>query len=235
LARKRRESPPALASRIEGLILESHQGIVSRAAADIGIPQPTLARLAAGKVKNPRLDALQALTAYYGVSADWLLEGRGEGPRARVGPGGITPEWKEWEALLRGLEPSQEAFEAALFLPFAAYRAWFLLTRDDTVSPPKNRVRMGLRDLVREISVWTASFRAIIDEFGRDHLRAALERHVDDARLGFCGFALDLHENGDLPADLTIRYKAFVPHFWEFQEGAGDAGSRATGGTDGSS
>jgi transcriptional regulator with XRE-family HTH domain len=210
LARKEREALPAFADRIRGLIQGSHRGVVSRAAADIGIPQPTLARLVAGKVKSPRLDAIQALSAYYDISTDWLLSGVGEGPDTS-GPVAQTAEWKRWESLLEGLGLSEPAFTAALLVPFAALRAWTLLTHDDAYS-----LKMNL-DLGGEVETWIWVFQEIIDELGRDHLRAALERHVDEARLGFGDFAMHLREIGALPADLTQLWSEFLPFSWELQ------------------
>jgi hypothetical protein len=132
------------------------------------------------------------------------------------GPGGIYAEWKEWETLLRELAPSQRAYDAVYLLPLTAYRAWFILTRDESVSPPRNTVRGGFRELVREVSLWTMLFQRIIDEVGADHLRDALERHVDDARLGFGGFPLYLKETGVLASELDQPYAGFLQHFWDF-------------------
>jgi hypothetical protein len=90
--------------------------------------------------------------------------------------------------------------------------------RDYSVSPFKNRVESGFRELVMEITVWITLFRMIIQELGRDHLREALTRHGDEARLGFVGFTLHLRDKGALPADLAEKYDAFLPHFWDFRE-----------------
>ena len=67
-----------IARRVRLLVDISHRGSVNAAARDSGVPQRTLARIVDGSVVNPRADVLRSLATFYGVTLDWLVQGRGE-------------------------------------------------------------------------------------------------------------------------------------------------------------
>jgi transcriptional regulator with XRE-family HTH domain len=71
-----------LAERLTDLVERFHAGNVNAAARAIGVPQPTLSRMASGDVLNPRHGALSKVAAYYGTTLDYLLRGVGDPPVA---------------------------------------------------------------------------------------------------------------------------------------------------------
>src|SRR5688500_5935450 len=110
----------ALAGRVRQLIERFHDGSVNAAAADTGVSQPTLSRIASGKVKNPRRPAIEQIARFYGVSVDWLVRGEGDGPdevvRAfPVGP--ATAQWLRWTRLVADLGLPAKLEKAVLDLP----------------------------------------------------------------------------------------------------------------------
>ena len=113
-----------LAERTASLVERYHGGSVNLAAKDIGISQPTLARIASGKVPNPRADAIQKIASFYSVSVDWLLGGREGGPSPRravregtPAPPDSGPSWLRYKALVRRLELPIHVETAVLELP----------------------------------------------------------------------------------------------------------------------
>jgi transcriptional regulator with XRE-family HTH domain len=106
-----------LAERVSYLI-ETVDGSVYAAAKRTGITQPSLLRIATGKVKNPRATMLQQLADAFDVGIEWLLRGTGRGPETSKFD---FPEVEEWKEIVRGLELRPETEAAVLDLPMLIY------------------------------------------------------------------------------------------------------------------
>lgn len=170
-----------LGERVTQLIEQYHHGNAHDAAQRTGIPYRTLRRLAAGEIANPRADAIRALSSLYEVTSDWLLEGRGDGPRLgqdAADQATLSIEALAWRSLLRRLDLPDDLIELAEMVPLASTHA--------LVHIPDLRERLGLPNarldgkpmkdfhrLLRDASfseyrLWRELVQGVVDRFGRD-------------------------------------------------------------------
>jgi transcriptional regulator with XRE-family HTH domain len=180
----------SLASRVTTLIGRVNGGSVNAAAKAIGIPQPTLNRIASGKTVSPRLDVVQQLASYYKVSVDWLLNGGGhQQPIDELARALVSIEWLAWRRCVDslGLEPAVR--DVVLKIPTATLVAWNHIAAQ---SHPKadsaayTAARGALGEVHRrEVQAWTALLENLVGVFGRKMVAKDLAAGVDQARLGF--------------------------------------------------
>ena len=177
---------------------------MNAAAKAMGLPQPTLARIADGRVTNPRARALERIASYFDVSTDWLLSGRGRGPREDPRECRPFAELTGWRRALQELELSSEARRVYDDLPGATSGAALWLSQADEEpdveavfreSYAASRAAMAL-----ELRAWTTLLGELVARFGRERMRTALERHVSRAKLGFSTVGSVLINTGAIAA-----------------------------------
>jgi transcriptional regulator with XRE-family HTH domain len=118
------ESVSRIGIQVRALIDRFHRGSIRAAATDLGMPVTTLFQIVRNQ-RQPRLDSVRRLAAYYRVSLDWLLTGKGPGPdygadvRHALGMGERAIEWISG----RDNAPPDERFFLASVLP-AGWLAW---------------------------------------------------------------------------------------------------------------
>lgn len=80
-----------LRERVAACVQAVYPEGANAAAAAIGIPQPTLFKILAGRSENPRASTLQAIATHFDTSVEWLLSGRGT-PPVFADEGGDSPQ-----------------------------------------------------------------------------------------------------------------------------------------------
>jgi transcriptional regulator with XRE-family HTH domain len=208
-----------LADRTASLVERYHAGSVNAASKDIGISQPTLARIVSGRVLNPRADALQKIASFYGVSTDWLLGGTTGGPPAIGSSGDETPQvpasgaaWLRYKALVRRLELPAPVETAVLELPSHILTSFVTLpVLYSSRGKTRQRVRWGSKvaeeAVSREIDAWFLFLSGMLAESGSVALRKVLIDGFQRIALGFSPFPVHLQRTGQLPASVWKEYE----------------------------
>lgn len=161
-----------LASRLRFLIALHQSGSVNAAAKEIGIPQSTLARIADGRVENPRANALNQIAFYYRVSLDWLVSGRGEGPGMLREDVEILP----WLNVTDSLDLPYLIDVYVRKLPFSIIAAFNALVLGGDIESSINwQYPPAVSELwSNEQRLWTAFLQSWISLAGRDKVRKSL-------------------------------------------------------------
>jgi transcriptional regulator with XRE-family HTH domain len=161
-------SPPEVAgpfaSRVLGLVEFAHPS-VNAAAKAIGIPQRTLARIVTGEMPNPRAEVLRRIAAFYDVSVDWLLTGKGKGPGEwTTRPlDRITYSPKAgWHAAVRQLALDPDLENKVLRLP----RMMDVAVSVMALGAPQALVPAAGEAIRWELEAWTTLVRALIQHLG---------------------------------------------------------------------
>lgn len=212
----------ALLARNVNSLIKKSWGTVNATAEKVGVPQKSLARIAANQSPRPSHDVLQRLMDYYGASYDWLVLGRGEPPplldEAEPENGGVRSvvdteaarsarsRQLDWSAIIRELAVSREVAKALEWLPEATSTALhFVAPRAGQLEESEDewlqRWELRHRLTAREYEMWVALFRALIDKHGIEAIRDSVTSHVDELRVGFNPFAIYL-----------LRLGAVAPH-----------------------
>lgn len=203
----------SLAERVQYLVDRWHNGSINAAASEIGIPEPTLRRIAAGDTINPRLAVLQKIAKYYRVGLDWLGSGSGEGPeKTEHEPMRVITrrEWLNWSKLVEDLGLTPIEADAVLHLPSATVLGWNRLA----VQAQKDRgVKAG--DLLAEANAaelvaWTKLIAGLVDVYGKPEVVRALRKHLDQVRLGFAALPLRLLREGVISTNLREQFDGAV-------------------------
>ena len=202
-----------LASRVQGLVDRYHGGSVNAAAAAIGVPQRSLARVAAGEVTSPRVAILEAIARYFGVSLDWLTSGVGETPPVASPIGEAGSAWLQWRRLVVDLALPAVSREALWHLPLAATWAWRDLCAGKQ-EDGKRSTELLAQVNEAETSLWLMLFRGLIESYGLERVRQALIDHPDWIRLGFNRLAMDLRAQGKIRGDLAAPFERSNEGAW---------------------
>lgn len=180
-----------LAARVRRLVDAYHEGSVNAAAADIGIPQRSLARIAGGEVTTPRLPAIQAIARYYLVSVGWLLEGEGDTPILD-----LPPERLKLNLLARRIAGDDPEIEQLVRdLPNApSWAVGALLTGFQSGSYQEEAFGKSLRPQIAAASelscqCWRLVLDAMAQVIGYGDLREFLTQQRTLVGLGFSGLA----------------------------------------------
>jgi transcriptional regulator with XRE-family HTH domain len=203
----------SLAERVQYLVDRWHDGSVNAAATEIGVPEPTLRRIAAGDTVNPRLAVLQKIARHYRVGLDWLATGSGDGPapaeheptRAFMGR-----EWLNWVKVVQNLGLTPVEADAVLHLPAATVMGWNRLA----VEAQKDR-GVKARDVLTdanaaELVAWTKLLSGLVDVYGKGEVVRALRKHIDQVRLGFAPLPLRFLRDGVIPINLREQFEGAV-------------------------
>lgn len=185
------------ADRLRAEVDYRHAGSVTRAAAAVGISQPSMRALVSGAAA-PRTSTLQKVAAVYGGSLNWWLDGNGSAPVRDA-----ADEFEPWDELLAWAElqdrlnlPSMAA-EALEFLPYGVRTVSVSLPRGGEAD---DRLIRFMRETLRlSLRTWLAWVNGLIDMYGIDEVRAELTKAAPVAALGFTWPALHLIEQGVVP------------------------------------
>jgi transcriptional regulator with XRE-family HTH domain len=170
----------ALAGRVRRLVDRVHGGSVNQAAKDVGIAQPTLARIVAGDVHNPRMAALSKLSAFYGATTDWLLTGAGASPEILDSSPSSALNHRNvvarWILMVRKLELPAPIEEVMVSLPSHTTTAMQLMYNlfpfDESTSEALNKA------MVQEHEAWLTVLTAALRYRGEAGARELLIDHA---------------------------------------------------------
>lgn len=199
----------SLADRIAWLVEQSHGGKVRAAAADIRIPQQTLAQLKGGDATNPRAETLKKIGRFYGVTSDWLLYGQGAAPAIEAREDATAAYWsaaRRWARAIEDLHLERDVQDAVYRLPFTIRTAIGLTPAAD-VDPrdAEAQIPPEFADAIRlELQAWTAFFEGWIRLSGLRTVSAMLTREAPALQMGFNLTALALLAAGTLKSKAVL-------------------------------
>ena len=188
---------PPLSAQLEYLVNAYHGGNINEAARDVGVAQPTLARLlgrVGGRPPNPSAAVLRLIADHYEASIDWLLTGEGRGPGldpAREIPGADVLRWR---SVLRRLQLPRDVLETWLLVPGASWRAARLgLPGGYQLFSSGHTITAAMRAAFRAgYDEWVAFMNAVIEAKGEVAARRFAIGEAPAARLGFSHAGMDL-------------------------------------------
>ncbi len=176
-----------LKDRLRQIIDQQWQGNVAAAASEIGVPQQTMQRIAAGDTRNPRASVLARIAFHSVTTVEWLLTGTGAPPPANT-PHGIPEDSHSirWRRLVGALGLSDGARRLVELLPMGPFNLAF------TVEMLNDLTEMKDPDWVRPLSasiheVWADVLGELIRRNGAKIVRDRLERGT---ALQACGYSV---------------------------------------------
>ena len=204
-----------LSSRVSQLVNRYHGGSVNAAAKDVGVPQPTLSRIVAGKVAEPRLHALERIAGFYNVSVGWLKGDRAGGP-PRLTPWGVARvEWLRWKNLVESLNLPSPLGRALLDMPLSIELAHISLVPHLITRGGKSRTLRLLEKatgsglsagMAHAISAWYSLLAPLVSQYGVTDVREAIMQNPAFVLLGFHPFSVFLTARDRLPKNLESIY-----------------------------
>lgn len=178
-----------LAERVQLLVDSRYTGSVNAAArASRGaISQPTLARIVAGRVENPRMEVLRQLAAHFDVSVEWLVTGEGRAPKLPELPPDSrlrTFESYQWAQLVASLELPVEVRRIMTGLPMATVEAVFtLIVKFPAGNNPQGAIDRETPLLVKAMRDERRAWVTLLDEWiridGKEKVREAVIAKAD--------------------------------------------------------
>lgn len=218
----------SLADRVMSLVRQYHAGSTNAAATAMKIPQQTLAQIVTGVVKNPRVNTLKRIADFYRVSVEWLLTGGGETP-----PYYGTGSELGWLDTLDRLGVSPRMFGVMAGVPLTAYSAVRVLicAIEERRGRPLTAAERGVAEHAAEraahagYEAWLVGFEPLLELFGPEEIREAIEGQLHHFALGYGDAALALL--ADAPVEIRQRLDTMIDRSREY-ENARDAQLRET-------
>ena len=167
-----------LGERVKQLVDLHNHGSAYEAAKDLGVTQPTIARLISGVVSQPRAGLIRRIAEYYRVSVDWLLTGQGSGPQTDsrgVGRDLNGPRLR-WEGLLDRLTLPPDVREPLSFLPEAPVRAVITIAADKKPFRSEAVARATSEAARMQSESWYLLFSHLADYLGVEEFRNRLSK-----------------------------------------------------------
>lgn len=203
--------PKTLGSRVRLLIDRYWRGSVNYAAGDLGVPQPTLNRIASGRTSNPRIAVIVQIADRCSVSSEWLLTGKGPPPLERDDRNvRLDAVVFRWRRILSDLTLPDDVREALNCIPFEGFRL-----AEDVDLDVRGRSDHGFDSAISEftsasISAWATLLEALAERYGARRVGAALRKSRVRLALGFgtVGGELVSTPDGDALGDMAYRLRA---------------------------
>lgn len=180
--------PRDLGERVAWAVAARFKGNTSQAAIAMGIPQPTLSRIALGKTLRPSAEVIDTISKGAAIPLQWLVSGEGpKNPRMRTQH--TVPGFLLWRGMVASLGLTDATRELVERLPeatwaAAARAAWDFGAKSEEEMDERTRY-LAMASYSREVEAWEWLIENLVAKYKREAVRDWLESRADDLRQRF--------------------------------------------------